>query len=314
MKTGQKRFCSVPLLVAIYCQVALLAKGATVSWDGGGGNNSWHTAANWSGNVVPGLNDDVVVDVPGDITVVFSTGSATVRSVQCQEGFQLTGGSLTVTTGASVVNGALRLGAGTLVVHGAGTTFTANGPTTNETASLTAEFGGRLNLPGLQRLMLTANADWIITARDTNSVVDLPNLTQASLADFYQLTLRALNGGRINLPGLTQVSALDAYSDDPGSVIDLSGLQGALRNTNAGPSSLEAIAGGAILIPNVTSLHRVGLYLTGNGQIPTTQLTAITGAELSLTATTNSFPNVTNVIGNHLTALSGARLTLPLVR
>src|SRR5262245_37265074 len=142
MKTGQKRFCSVPLLVAIFCQVAMLAEGATVSWDGGGGNNSWHTAANWSGNAVPGLNDDVIIDVPGDITVVYSTGSTTVRSLQCQEGFQLTGGTLTVTAGASVVNGALRLGAGALVVRGAGATFTANGATTNEMANLTAELGG----------------------------------------------------------------------------------------------------------------------------------------------------------------------------
>jgi len=106
----------------------------------------------------------------------------------------------------------------------------------------------------------------------------------------------------------------EGSSDGGGSVIDLSGLQGALRNTTTGPSSLEVINGGTILIPNVTALHRVGLYLTGNGQIATAQLTAITGAELSLTATTNSFPNVTNVIANHLTAEKGARLTLPLVR
>src|SRR5687768_10998199 len=190
MKTAQKRFFILSMLVAICCQVANLGKGATVSWDGGGGNNSWHTAANWSGNVVPGLNDDVLIDVPGDISVVHSTGSTTVRSLQCQEGFQLAGGTLTVTAGASTVNGALRLGAGTLIIRGAGATFTGNGPTTNETANLTAELGGRLNLPGLQRMVRTLLGDWVLTARDTNSVIDLPNLTQVSLADHYQLTIQ----------------------------------------------------------------------------------------------------------------------------
>src|SRR5215208_7052339 len=97
MKTGQKRSFSLLMLVAICSQAAIAVQGATVSWDGGGGDNSWHTAGNWSGNVVPGLNDDVIVDVPGDITVVHSSGSTTVRSVQCSEAFQLTGGTFTLT-------------------------------------------------------------------------------------------------------------------------------------------------------------------------------------------------------------------------
>ncbi|HZO86469.1 MAG TPA: hypothetical protein VFC26_14715, partial [Verrucomicrobiae bacterium] len=298
------------MLVTVLCLMAIWGRGATVSWDGGGGNNSWHTAANWSGNTVPGLNDDIVIDVPGDITVVHSNGTTIVRSVQCQEGFQLTGGTLTVTAGASIVNGALRLGAGTLIVRGAGATFTGNGATTNETANLTAELGGHLSLPGLQRVTRTVSSDWIITVRDTNSIIDLPNLTQVSVIDHYQFTIRASQGGRVNLPALTQVNAIDARSDRAGSVIDLSGLQGALRRTIDGSSSLEVLDGGAILIPNVTALEGVGLYITGSGQIATAQLTAITGAELSLTATTNFFPNVTNIIGNHLTADGGARLTL----
>src|SRR5215475_5006510 len=178
----------------------ITANAATVSWDGGGGNNSWHTAANWSGNVVPGPNDDVVIDVPGDITVVFSSGSTSIRSLLCQESFQLTGGTLTVTAGASVINGPLRLAAGSLIVHGPGTTWTANGATTNETANLTAETGGRLTLPGIQRVTRTVGGDWILTARGSNSVIDLPNLTQVSVMDFYQFTLQAIDGGHIQMP------------------------------------------------------------------------------------------------------------------
>ena len=312
--TSMNRLFAVHFLSAVCCLLSVFARGATVSWDGGGGNNSWHTAANWSSNAVPGLNDDVIIDLPGDVTVVHSSGSTTVRSLQCQEGFQLLGGTLTFTSGSSVVNGALRLGSGALVVRGGGTTFTGNGATTNETVNLTAEAGAQLHLPGLQRLTRTLSGDWIVIARDIGSTVNLPNLTQVSVADFYQVTLQAFDGGHVSLPVLAQVNSIDAYSDGPGSVIDLSGLQGALRNSTPGNSSLEVLDGGAIQVPNVTALHRVGLYITADGQIATAQLTAITGAELELVRTTNSFPNVTNILGSHLMAENGARLALPAVR
>src|SRR5262249_53563380 len=152
-----------------------------------------------------------------------------------------------------------RLAAGSLIVHGPGTTWTANGATTNETANLTAESGGRLTLPGLQRVTRTVGGDWVLTARGSNSVLDLPNLTQVSVTDFYQFTLHAIDGGHIQLPVFTQVNALDAYSDGAGSVIDLSGLPAALRNTTAGSSSLVVLRSGSILIPNVTALHRVAV-------------------------------------------------------
>ena len=61
-------------LLALAMGTAFPVCAATVSWDGGGGNNSWQTAANWSGNVLPGPNDDVVIDIPGDGTVVHGGG------------------------------------------------------------------------------------------------------------------------------------------------------------------------------------------------------------------------------------------------
>ncbi|MFC1535696.1 FlgD immunoglobulin-like domain containing protein [Candidatus Neomarinimicrobiota bacterium] len=41
------------------------APGETVTWDGGGEDNFWATAANWSGDAVPGAGDDVVIDLDG---------------------------------------------------------------------------------------------------------------------------------------------------------------------------------------------------------------------------------------------------------
>jgi len=40
------------------------AKGALVVWTGGGGNDSWHDAANWSNNVLPSATSDVIIGIP----------------------------------------------------------------------------------------------------------------------------------------------------------------------------------------------------------------------------------------------------------
>src|SRR5688572_32469314 len=46
---------------------------AAVSWDGGGGSNrDWFQALNWVGDVVPGVEDVAVIDLPGTYTVTLS--------------------------------------------------------------------------------------------------------------------------------------------------------------------------------------------------------------------------------------------------
>ncbi len=67
---------------------------ATVTWVGGSGD--WDTATNWSTDSLPGTNDDVVIGAGVSITVTHSTGTDTVRSVQTQQAFVLSGGTLTV--------------------------------------------------------------------------------------------------------------------------------------------------------------------------------------------------------------------------
>jgi Secretion system C-terminal sorting domain len=69
---------------------ALPGFGATVYWDGGGGNNLWATAANWVGNVVPVAGDDVVLDnlngVTGTYTVSLPNTAVTVLSITITPG------------------------------------------------------------------------------------------------------------------------------------------------------------------------------------------------------------------------------------
>src|SRR3989442_5392066 len=75
---------------------------ATVSWVGGSGD--WNLAANWSTGALPGPDDDVLIDQPDDIIVTVSSGSHTVKTLQSQEAFVLSAGSLRVSNTIQVSN------------------------------------------------------------------------------------------------------------------------------------------------------------------------------------------------------------------
>jgi hypothetical protein len=58
-------------------------------WDGGGGNNQWNNASNWTGNTVPSLSDDVVLDnsvITSSYSVVLPNTSVTVKSITISPG------------------------------------------------------------------------------------------------------------------------------------------------------------------------------------------------------------------------------------
>ncbi len=58
----------------LYLALALMVStthslAATISWSGAGGDNRWSNPANWTGGVLPATGDEVVIDVPGEVTV-----------------------------------------------------------------------------------------------------------------------------------------------------------------------------------------------------------------------------------------------------
>jgi subtilase family serine protease len=113
------------LLRSIVASLALLslagaARAEIKTWDGGAGTNLWSTAANWSPDGVPTAADDVVIDLPGALTIVVSGGNA-AASIQCAETLQLTSGTLTVSgdstcAGLAFTGSATLTGAGDVVV------------------------------------------------------------------------------------------------------------------------------------------------------------------------------------------------------
>jgi hypothetical protein len=64
----------------------------------------WDVASNWSTGVVPGPNDNVLIDQPGNITVTYRTGTTAIQSLLSDNAFILSGGTLIVNQTVQVNN------------------------------------------------------------------------------------------------------------------------------------------------------------------------------------------------------------------
>jgi hypothetical protein len=98
---------------------------AQVNWINPAGGD-WATPTNWSTDTVPGVADDVVINVPNNVTVTHSRGADMVHSLVSNDALVLSGGSLDFAA-ASTLNSSLTFTNGTLSGRG---DFTINGALT----------------------------------------------------------------------------------------------------------------------------------------------------------------------------------------
>src|SRR5437879_5707341 len=56
-------------------------------------SGNWEIGSNWSGGAVPGASDDVIIDVPGNITVTHGTGFDSVHSLTGKQNLAITNSS-----------------------------------------------------------------------------------------------------------------------------------------------------------------------------------------------------------------------------
>jgi hypothetical protein len=88
---------------------------STVSWTGGGPDNLWSDAKNWSSNSVPGAAADVILGSGATVTAV---DSVTINSLQVQTGASLSDeGGMTISNGLTN-SGTLDLASANLTVSG----------------------------------------------------------------------------------------------------------------------------------------------------------------------------------------------------
>jgi len=131
-----------------------------VFWDGPN-NGTWHTPTNWSTNVVPGPNDDVIIDVPGNITVRHTqgttgpgVGTTSIKSLLCLESFELSNGTLILAEDSDMINNVTLLGGtlrgkGDFAVTGL-LTWAGSINTDMRDSSRTIAYGG-MNISGFQK-------------------------------------------------------------------------------------------------------------------------------------------------------------------
>lgn len=82
-------------------RIASIVREPTIQWINPVGG-FWDDPANWENARLPGLNDDVRIDMPGDPTITFRQGDVQVRTLVSENPFRITGGRLIVSETSQV--------------------------------------------------------------------------------------------------------------------------------------------------------------------------------------------------------------------
>ncbi len=135
--------CKITISLLLLCSLAFNANAATKTWDGGGGDNNWTTAANWDSDIAPVAGDALVfagstrtspsndfAAATSFVSITFSSGASA---------FTLSGNSVTLSGGASAItasNTSLTMTIGINIIFG------------TAAPTITSTSGGTLNISG----------------------------------------------------------------------------------------------------------------------------------------------------------------------
>lgn len=291
----------------------------TVVWVAPGDGN-WNVSANWHTGIVPGPGDHVLIDrLALDLTVTYSTGSTTIVSLHSAENLTLAGGSLTVTNDSEISGTLTITTTGTLRADGVDILLAATGSTTLNQANLYALNGATVVLPGATSYAAgdaEISQGLNLRADGNGSVLDLSSLTQLEGHTGWagRLYVQALNGGRVDLSGLTTftVGNMLVTADGPDSIVDFFNLTAFLSTPGfqSANSLLEIRNGGAILMAYLTNLERVDLKLNPGGALATSQIVQFTGGSATIDGIPADFNNALTVDRSNFTLQNGGTLSL----
>ncbi len=291
---------------------------SVVNWINPDGGN-WDVPGNWSTDNLPGSGDDVVISTSLAATMTIASGdNFSVKSLTtaADDTLSITGGQLLLGANSNL-SGALSMVGGELTASGSGITVQANGPTSISVASLYAQGGATLSLPGLTSYTSVAGKYNTLQATDTGSVLSLANLKALTAEDTDPnswIVVNALSGGDVRLGAVTQISGpVSLTSDGSNSQLDISVATSFAGRNQSGynNASVQVTDGGTLLDGQLTSIDQVSLTLDGTGELAASQWTAFTGSTLSDTGGVYILSSLTDVDGSNLSALSGGSLTLP---
>lgn len=192
-------FAGIVTIALVLVSVALLQVvsandpgGWTKSWDGGGGNSDWGTAANWNPDGVPGAADKVFIDSGSGVTI--SSGNQHIVWLHSHQPITVSsGGWLTLDEASQIANtltldGGTLTGAGDLAISGL---FTWSGGTMTGTGATTANGGISLTTSATKYL------DGRILNNDNNGTC---NYTGSNFVLHYLGTFNNRAGATFNFP------------------------------------------------------------------------------------------------------------------
>lgn len=241
---------------------------SSFTWDGGGVDNNWSTAANWTSDIVPS-NGDVIV-IPGSFTVVYDAGvSATNFSSITLSG---TGNTFTLTGGILDLNATpLTVGNGDQVTFN-GTTISAynSGQTTYSTGS-TVQFNSG-TVQGDAYHHLNVNNSGTVTSSAAITVAG--NFTKSAAGEFQA-------NGTFTVTGTTTLSA---GTVSPGTTFTLNGnVVGNGGQFNSGSGTVTLSGGAAQTISGSTAISFNNVTLNNSNGLTLSQAATVEGT-LTLTS------------------------------
>ncbi|MBL9171787.1 MAG: hypothetical protein JNN07_28920 [Verrucomicrobiales bacterium] len=286
-------------------------RGATIAWDGGGGDGLWQTAANWTGDVLPGAADDVILTAAGGpLTSITNTLQTTVRSLQSSNALVQLGGSLRLTTGPSRLDGPLTLmGNPLFTVSGTGSVLSVYGSFEMTAGTLQAIGGGRISLESLASYAKPPGCFAVIWKADgAGSRFDLPTLESLSGGECASIHIQADRGGIVDLPALTNLTEGQVMflSEGAGSVVDLPLLNTATARLRS--FSFEARNLGRVNYPGFSGSPMAIISRRSGGVIPVDRLTELRG--FTIGGASADFPLLTRLGNSGITIESGAVVSL----
>lgn len=257
--------------------------GVTRTWDGGGANGLWSTAANWVGDVLPAEGDNLVFPVTAarkvntnDLVAFTGFNAMTIGD----GGYILRGAAISLSAGLTVTNGGnpqlflpVQLGASQTNYVAPGTTFTDFGGFLLGPHTLTCVVDGSLGLSGA----VSGTGSFIksgpgaLTMTGSNSYSGLTLVQGGGVTVVQSNGLGTADGGTVIAPGCLVSFNSGLALAEPFTIAGAGGIEAALQfsgGTSVLSGPITVSAENLVSVINVTSGEvRVDGAIDGGGLV-----------------------------------------------